>query len=94
MNVFVSFYDYANNIILDEEYPECITILPEVGDSVSWLDPRDGRYIAKVINIKYLSNEMVFEMGRPLKVDSIDMSKAVSLGVRGLDHEFIIKASR
>lgn len=87
---FVSFCDYADNIIIDESL-EAIANLPEVGDTISWLDPQTGRHFSKVVDIKDSGEERVFKMGRVQKAEGLDLTKAIPLGKTGLEHEFIIK---
>lgn len=89
---FISFRDYADNVIIEDEYPTYIETLPNVGDFMSWFDPTFGRFMAKVVDIKETPNETVFKMGRTTRTDSIDTASAIPLGKMGLEYEFIIKA--
>jgi hypothetical protein len=87
---FVSFYDYADNAIIDESI-EYIDNLPDVGDIVSWLDPSEGRCFSKVVDIRDAGEEKIFKMGRVQKAEGLDLTKAIPIGKTRLEHEFIIK---
>lgn len=91
MSRFAVFYDYANNLIIDEEYPEYISILPEVGDYVSWIE-ENTRHIAKVVDIDDEDDEdIIVTMGRSSHANNIDMTKAIPLSKNGLEQYYIIK---
>jgi hypothetical protein len=77
MNNFVSFCDYADELIVDGE-AEDIVNMPEVGDYVSWIDRSLGRQMAKVAFITPRPDELVVKMGRVMPAN-LDITNAVQL---------------
>lgn len=77
MNNFISFCDYADELIIDGEEADILN-MPEVGDYVSWIDRSLGRQMAKVAFITLSGDEVVVKMGRVMPAN-LDLTNSVQL---------------